>query len=267
MTPRTLFEANITALTELTKADPDLNLLALYSGWADARVRNFAFDIVGTLKPELRPLFAELNINPSELVNAGALTAYFTPPEVCSAMWQIALRALGRPPTSIIEPSAGTGRFLSTQPVLSALECQRLAIEPDPIYSRILRARFPSWSVRACCFEDAGLQHPCADLIIGNVPFGDWGVVDRHAAPDLRHKHLQARVHDYFVCKAVSLLLPGGVAALITHGSTMDREETGVREWLAERAEIVTAARLPANLWDSQGASVIADVLVLRRTH
>jgi len=81
----------------------------------------------------------------------------------------------------------------------------------------------------------------------------------------LRHKYLQAKVHDYFVCKAVSLLNPGGVVAMITHNSTMDREEVGVREWLNEHAELVAAYRLPANLWEGQGASPVSDVLVLRR--
>ena len=102
-------------------------------------------------------------------------------------------------------------------------------------------------------------------VIIGNAPFGDWGVVDLHAPPMLRHKYLQAKVHDYFVCKSVSLLHPGGVVAMITHNSTLDREEVGVREWLNEHAELVAAYRLPANLWEGQGAAPVSDVLVLRR--
>ena len=133
------------------------------------------------------------------------------------------------------------------------------------MFSRILQHRFPLWSIRATTLEAAGLQNPCADLIIGNAPFGDWGVADTHAPPMLRHKYLQAKVHDYFVCKSVSLLNPGGVVAMITHNSTMDREEVGVREWLNEHAELVAAYRLPANLWEGQGAAPVSDVLVMRR--
>lgn len=270
MTPQTRASLNLTALAELLKPDPDTTILAHYEGWADGRVRNWCFDILGFVKPEHRPLFdrlaTELNIQPSELLGAGSLTAYFTPLPICDCMWQIALRALRRPLQTIIEPSAGTGRFLASQPVLSTSHVvQRLAIEPDPVFSRILQHRFPLWSVRATTLEAAGLQNPCADLIIGNAPFGDWGVVDLYAPPMLRHKYLQAKVHDYFVCKSVSLLNPGGVVAMITHNSTMDREEVGVREWLNEHAELVAAYRLPANLWEGQGAAPVSDVLVLRR--
>ena len=270
MTPQTRSAANLTALAELLKPDPDPAILTNYEGWADARVRNWCFDITGVVKPEYRPLFdrlaTELNIHHEALLNAGGLSAYFTPLPICESMWQITLRALRRPLRTIIEPSAGTGRFLASQPVLSAPHAvQRLAIEPDPVFSRILQHRFPLWSIRATTLEAAGLQNPCADLIIGNAPFGDWGVADTHAPPMLRHKYLQAKVHDYFVCKSVSLLNPGGVVAMITHNSTMDREEVGVREWLNEHAELVAAYRLPANLWEGQGAAPVSDVLVMRR--
>lgn len=268
MTPQTRAAHNLAALTSLLTSEPDPSILANYEGWADSRVRNHVFDITGVIKPEHRPLFSrlatELNIHHETLLNAGGLTAYFTPLPICASMWQIALRALGRPPRTIIEPSAGTGRFLATIPVLSA-NTQKLAIEPDPVFSRILQHRFPLWSIRATTFEASGLQNSCADIIIGNAPFGDWGVVDTHAPAMLRHKHLQAKIHDYFICKSVSLLNPGGVVAMITHNSTMDREEVGVREWLNEHAELVAAYRLPANLWEEQDAAPVADVLVLRR--
>ncbi|WP_230682014.1 hypothetical protein, partial [Streptococcus pneumoniae] len=89
------------------KPDPDTTILADYEGWADARVRNPVFDVTGAVKPEHRPLFArlatELNIHHEALLNAGGLTAYFTPLPICESMWQIALRALRRPPRTIIE--------------------------------------------------------------------------------------------------------------------------------------------------------------------
>ncbi len=109
------------------------------------------------------------------------------------------------------------------------------------------------------------MVEPTFDLIVGNAPFGDWGVSDSNCPASLRHRHLQSKVHDYFLCKAVSLLLPGGVCAMITHRSTLDRESVGVREWLAARSELVGAWRMPAELWGDQGAAPVADVLVLRR--
>ena len=139
--------ANLAALAELQALSLTPMSLANYEGWADARVRNQVFDIIGAVKPEHRALFdrlaSELNIHHEALLNAGALTAYFTPLPICDCMWQIALRALRRPLRTIIEPSAGTGRFLASQPALGTSHAvQQLAIEPDPVFSRILQHRF-----------------------------------------------------------------------------------------------------------------------------
>lgn len=263
-TPRERFDANIAALDVLANAHErdltptDLASLSLYEGWADARVRMFGFDVTGHVKPALRTILDKLDVDPNSLVSAGGLTQYFTPPTLVSTAITVATHALDRTPTRILEPSAGTGRFLAELP-------PGLAIEPDPILSEILRLRFPAWQVRRTTLENAGLTAQSFDLVIGNAPFGDWGVSDSFAPPDLRRRHLQAKVHDYFLCKAVSLLIPGGIVAMITHHSTMDRKETGVREWLSERAELVAMWRLPAELWDAQGASPMADLVVMRR--
>ncbi len=290
MTPNDRYRANLAALHLL----PELHLgqsltafdqatLRLYEGWADGRVRAFGYDSAGTAKPELLSALEPLGVKPEPLVNAGGLSAYFTPPAVAAAVWEMGLSALGRIPMMVLEPSAGNGRFMSSMPetvkhyfqvskraeAWASTRSTFIAIEPDPIYSRILSHLYSEpqgpWKVRATTLEKAGLVEPTFDLIVGNAPFGDWGVSDSNCPASLRHRHLQSKVHDYFLCKAVSLLLPGGVCAMITHRSTLDRESVGVREWLAARADLVGAWRLPAELWGDQGAAPVADVLVLRR--
>lgn len=271
LTPSDRYQANLSALRTLAKLrdrlpiPEDLATLANYSGWADGRVRGFGFDSIGTCKPELRTVLEPLGITPESLITAGGLSAYFTPQPLAVAIWHLAVRILGRAPRAVLEPSAGMGVFLSVGSVPLSI-----AVEPDPIFAEILRYRFEGrktdpWAIRQTTLERSGLIAPTFDLIVGNVPFGDWGVVDTDALPELRHKHLQSRVHDYFVCKCVSLLLPGGVTALITHASTMDRREKGVREWLAERVELVSMWRLPADLWESQGAGPVTDLIVVRK--
>lgn len=276
MTPQDRYRANLAALQLLTILHPGQALTAdeqaqlqQYKGWADGRVRAFGYDSAGNAKVELLTALEPLGIKPEPLVNAGGLSAYFTPAPVARSTWELAISALGRNPRMVLEPSAGNGRFLSAMP--DTLDNGRtfIAIEPDPIYSRILSHLYSEpqgpWQVRSTTLEKAGLVEPTFDLIIGNAPFGDWGVSDSNCPPSLRRRHLQSKVHDYFLCKSVSLLLPGGVCAMITHRSTLDRESTGVREWLAARSELVGAWRLPAELWGDQGAAPVADLVVLRR--
>lgn len=275
MTPNDRYHGNLDALSLLSELHPGQSLstalqsiLRQYEGWADGRVRAFGYDSAGNAKAELLTALESLGVKPEPLVNAGGLSAYFTPKRVAFEVWQLGLAALyPKSPRAILEPSAGTGIFLETikwkdQPL-------QIAIEPDPIYNRILSHLHSEpqgpWQVRATTLEKSGLVEPTFDLIIGNAPFGDWGVFDSNCPPSLRRRHLQSKVHDYFMCKAVSLLLPGGVCAMITHRSTMDRESTGVREWLAARSELVGAWRLPAELWGDQGAAPVADLVVLRR--
>jgi len=278
MTPNDRYRDNLAALHLL----PELHLgqaltydeqatLRLYEGWADGRVRAFGYDNAGAAKPELLSALEPLGVKPELLVNAGGLSAYFTPPVVAAAVLALGSAALAKPARMILEPSAGNGRFLEEADnlLVDPKGYTAIAIEPDPIYSRILSHLYSEpqgpWKVRATTLEKAGLVEPTFDLIVGNAPFGDWGVSDSNCPASLRHRHLQSKVHDYFLCKAVSLLLPGGVCAIITHRSTMDRESVGVREWLAARADLVGAWRLPAELWGDQGAAPVADVLVLRR--
>lgn len=260
MRPRERYDANMAALASLASDTPNLETLALYEGWTDARVRMFGYDVTGTAKPHLRAILATLNVPPESLITAGGLTAYFTPPELAEAMVRAAEKVLGHTPSKILEPSAGTGRFLTALSHTSGL-----AIEPDPIFARILKLRFPTWQVRQSKLEDGGLVATAFDLVIGNAPFGDWGAVDSMAPADLRRRHLQAKIHDYFLCKSISLLVPGGVMAMITHNSTMDRRETGVREWLSERASLIGMWRLPGDIWASQGVGVLADLVLMRK--
>lgn len=269
-TPRERFDGNLAALRLLRSlplgliADSDQRATLLaYEGWADGRVRALGYDAVGTAKPELADYLASLGVDPGRLVSAGGLSAYFTPPAVAAGAWRVGLAALNRLPATVLEPAAGMGAFLTAAP---PMQCHRIAVEPDPIFSRILGHCYPAWEVRSAPLELAGFCEPAFDLIVGNAPFGDWGVCDEHGPPSLRRRGLQAKVHDWFLLKSVSLLRPGGVCVMITHRSLLDRESTAAREWLAERCELVGTWRLPCELWSAQGAEPVSDMVAVRRT-
>jgi N12 class adenine-specific DNA methylase len=279
-TPHDRFAANIRAIRavaarRLGMSEPSAaEHAAAYSGWADARVRNAGFDAAGVAKPELVDALAALAesglaVDHANLVSAPSLSAYLTPAPLAEAIVRLAVVALGRPPSAVLEPSAGTGRFLRAAGLAAAPGATLVAVEPDAVLGATLAVQHcqpaGDWRLMACPLELAGLRAPSFDLVVGNVPFGEWGVSEPDAPPEMRRRHLQARIHDYVVCKAVSLLREGGVAALITHRSTLDRKETGVREWLWERAELIGAWRLPSELWAPQGAAPVADLLLLRR--
>lgn len=280
MTPQARYLANLDALGCLTElrsrpaTQTDLDRLAQYEGWADERVRRFGFDSAHECFPELRRVLGQLGVEPCLLVSKAGLSAWITPAPLARAIVCRALGELGRIADGILIPGAGTGRFIE------ALTASRTypsitAIESDPIFSRILSYRLRRLAeIRASSLQASGLNWPSFDLVVGSAPDGplEGGPSVQEPAyhgvsvvADLRWRHLHESAADYFVCKSVSLLRPGGICAMIVPREHMDGERSGAREWLAERATLIECLRLPSDLWESQRSSRVADLVIWRK--
>lgn len=272
VTPQARYRANLDALcclAELRDWQPsqiDLDRLAQYEGWADERVRRFGFDSAHECFPELRRVLGQLNVESRSLIGRAGLSAWITPASLARAIVCRALGELGRIAEGILIPGVGTGRFIE------ALTASRTypsitAIESDPIFSRILSFRFRRVAeIRASSLQTSGLSWPSFDLVVGSAPDGSLeGGTPTDEPADLRWRHLNESAANYFVCKSVSLLRLGGICAMIVPREHMDSERTGVREWLAEHATLIECLRLPSDLWESQGSSRVADLLMWRK--
>lgn len=254
--------ANLEALKVLHSIDGgsrtpsagELEKLAAYSGWgslADAFSEGTPlWDAVGA---ELKAL-----VEPDEYaaMRASTLDSFYTPPMVARAIWDI-LAKMGFEEGRVLEPSCGTGVFLGTRP--DGIAASFTGVELDPVTARLARALYPDADIRACGFEKSGLEADSFDVAVGNVPFGDYSI------PDDRYGR-GILVHDYFFCRALDAVRPGGVVAMITSKGTLDKKNPKVRRHLAERAELVAAIRLPNDAFKrSAGAEVTTDIIVLRK--
>ena len=272
MTPQEQCSANLRALAlaqrlVAEKREPtpgERGALLAYTGFGSTEVRRHAMAADGSPLPALAAL--GLSAAALDSLRRSVLTSFYTPPDLCSAIWA-ALAHLGlgelRSPR-VLEPSAGTGRFLDAaswgapDADASGLDPRRvLAVEMDECAALVLRALHPAVDARCSPFEALDLP-PAFDVVVGNVPFGSFRVAD----PRFPVRLCQP-VHDYFVCRSVSLLRPGGVAALVTAKSTLDRLDSTTRRWLAERADLLAAYRLPQGAFGT--TSACADVLFLQR--
>ncbi len=239
--------------------------LARYSGWGDSEVLNRAFPqgAYSWAKPcdELKGLLTE---EETESLRASTLNAHYTRLDVIRAIYaaieHLGLSAWGK--LRVLEPAAGVGHFLGVMPTSLVVGAERAAVELDSITARILERLYPATRVFACGFEAAQLPKDYFDLIISNVPFGDYAIHD----PAVKDKRLRECVHDYFFVKSLSLLKPGGILAFITSRYTLDKKKSAVRRHLAQQAELLAAARLPDNAFKrNAGTEVVTDVIILRK--
>ncbi len=272
------FEANLAALALLKSLAADARLptlderaiLARFSGFGDS-----AFEAAFRLsarRPEDRPwvdrghrLRSLVNDAEWESLERSRLNAFFTSPDVIAAMWDglLALGLASLPAPRILEPSAGSGRFLGLQPPETASRSSRTAIELDQLTARLLRLLYPRAAVHALGFENAPLRDGSFDVAISNVPFGDVPVVDR-ALLKPGQRYLTRAVHNYFFVRALAMLRPGGVMAFITSRYTLDAPAAQpIRAYLHQQADLVSAVRLPAGTFPD--TDVVTDVIVLRK--
>ena len=192
-----------------------------------------------------------------ESARASTPNAHFTSPLVISGIWS-ALERMGlKSGANILEPAMGVGHFFGLMP----MEGHRTGVELDSITARIAKKLYPDSCVFEKGFEETPLPDNYFDAVVGNVPFGDYGVHD----PSVKHQ-LTRSIHDYFFAKSLEKVRPGGVMALITSRYTMDKQDATVRRYLAEKADLLGAIRLPNTAFKGNaGTEVTTDILFLRK--
>ena len=258
------FRRNIAAINVLKEcefenrfATPEEQIvLSKYVGWGGIPE---AFD---ENNPAWADEFFELYtvLSPDEYASAreSTLTAFYTPPVVISAIYQV-MEQMGFKEGNILEPSCGIGHFIGMLPE-SMKESKIYGVELDKISAGIAQQLYQKSSIAAQGFEETNLPDSFFDGVIGNVPFGDFKV------PDKRYDKHKFLIHDYFFAKSLDKLRPGGVMAFVTSKGTMDKESPAVRKYIAQRAELLGAIRLPNDTFKGNaGTEVVSDILILQK--
>lgn len=203
---------------------------------------------------------AENILTPEEYASAreSTLTAFYTPPEVSTAIYKV-LEQMGFQEGNLLEPSCGIGNFIGMLPK-SMENAKVYGVELDTISAGIAQQLYQKSSIAAQGFEEVNVPDSFFDGIIGNVPFGDFKVSDK------RYDKYNFLIHDYFFAKSLDKLRPGGVMALVTSKGTMDKENSNVRKYIAQRAELLGAIRLPNDTFKGNaGTEVVSDILFLQK--
>ena len=230
--------------------------LSKYVGWGGL---SMAFDERNAAwANEYKELKAALSEEEYRAAMESTLTAFYTPPVVIKAMYE-ALDRLGFSQGNILEPSCGTGNFLGLLP--DGMEKSKLhGIEIDPLSGRIAKQLYQRASISIEGFEDTKLPDDHFDVVLGNVPFGEFKVNDS------RYNSQKFLIHDYFFAKALDKARAGGVVLFITSKGTMDKASPEVRKYIAQRAELLGAIRLPDNTFKANaGTEVTSDILILQK--
>ena len=230
--------------------------LAKYVGWGGL---SMAFDGNNAAwANEYKELKSSLSDEEYHAAMESTLTAFYTPPVVIKAMYE-ALDRLGFSQGNILEPSCGTGNFLGLLP--DSMEKSKLhGIEIDPLSGRIAKQLYQKASIAIEGFEDTKLPDSHFDVVLGNIPFGEFKVNDS------RYNAQKFLIHDYFIAKALDKVRTGGVVMFITSKGTMDKASSDVRKYIAQRAELLGAVRLPDNTFRANaGTEVTSDILILQK--
>ena len=199
-------------------------------------------------------------LTPEEYASAreSTLTAFYTPPEVINAIYK-AMEQMGFREGNLLEPSCGIGNFIGMLP-RSMENAKVYGVELDNVSAGIAQQLYQKSSIAAQGFEEVNVPDSFFDGVIGNVPFGDFKVSDK------RYDKYNFLIHDYFFAKSLDKLRPGGVMALVTSKGTMDKENSNVRKYIAQRAELLGAIRLPNDTFKGNaGTEVVSDILFLQK--
>ena len=263
-TPKEKFRANIMAIQLLKKCEDEnrnatseeQKILSRYVGWGGLA------DAFDETKSAWETEYLELKtvLTPEEYAAARAstLNAHYTQPIVIESMYQV-LENLGFTKGNILEPSMGVGNFFGKLPE-NLNQSKLYGVELDSISGRIAKLLYPDANIQIKGFEKTDYPNDFFDVAIGNVPFGAYKVNDR------QYDRYNFMIHDYFLAKTIDQLRPGGVAALITTKGTMDKESPEVRKYLAERADLLGAIRLPNTAFKANaGTEVSADILFFQK--
>ena len=262
--PKEKFRGNIEAISLLKKLEAENRLatpeeqetLSGYVGWGGLSA---AFD---DRKEEWSQEYQELKglLSESEYKEArsSTLNAFYTPPTVIKAMYQI-LENMGLSTGNVLEPSCGVGNFMGLVPE-SMQNIQMYGVELDPISGKIAGQLYQKNRIEVKGFEKTEYPESFFDCVIGNVPFGNYQVSDR------KYDKYSLMIHDYFIVKSLDLIRPGGVVAVLTSSGTMDKENEKVRLQFAEKADLLGAIRLPENAFrKNAGTDVVSDILFFQK--
>ena len=262
--PKGKFQANIQAIqtlqtleTENRPATPEEQIiLSHYSGWGGL---SKAFD---PDSPEWSKEYGQLKslLTPQEYeaARSSTLNAFYTPPAVIRSMYQV-LSNMGFSTGNVLEPSCGTGNFFGCLP--EGMDNSRLyGIELDSLTGRIAQKLYPKAQIQIDGFERTSFPNDFFDVVIGNVPFGNYQV------PDRRYDRYKFPIHDYFIAKSLDQVRPGGLVAVVTSSGTLDKENPAARKYFAERADLLGAVRLSEQTFQkTAGTDAVTDILFLQK--
>ena len=259
-TPLERYYNNINAIRLLKKLNSEHRLatpteqviLSQYVGWGG--LPQF-FEQSNSHYNELKDLLTD-----SEYTSAreSTLTAFYTPPTVISAVYKV-LENMNFKNGNLLEPSCGIGNFIGMLPK-TMQDSKVYGVELDTISAGIAQQRYQKSSIAAQGFEEVNVPDSFFDGVIGNVPFGDFKVLDK------RYDKYNFLIHDYFFAKSLDKLRPGGITALVTSKGTMEKTNSSVRKYIAQRAELLGAIRLPNNTFKGNaGTEVVSDILFLQK--
>ena len=262
--PREKFNNNVEAIRVLKKCEEEnrfatpqeQEILSKYVGWGGLPQ---AFDEKdSSWSNEYSILKNLLDEKEYSQARESTLTAFYTPPVVIRSMYK-ALENMGLKTGNILEHSCGVGNFIGMLPD-SLEDCKLYGVELDSISGRIARQLYQKSTVAVQGYEDTNLPNSFFDVAVGNVPFGDFKVLDKKYD---KHKFL---IHDYFFAKTLDKVRPGGVIAFITSKGTLDKENPSVRKYIAQRADLLGAIRLPNNTFKANaGTEVTSDIIFLQK--
>ena len=262
--PKAKFKANMEAIRLLKELEQDQRLatseeqevLSRYVGWGGIpqafEERNSAWveeytHLKGVLTPE-----------EYSAARASTLNAFYTSPTVIKAMYE-ALGNMGLKQGNILEPSCGVGNFMGLLPE-SMSAANMYGVELDPVSGQIAKQLYQKNRIAVQGFEETSYPDSFFDCVIGNVPFGAYQVSDR------KYDRYHFTIHDYFIAKSLDLVRPGGVVAVVTSSGTMDKQNPEVRQYFANRADLLGAIRLPNNAFQrNANTSVVADILFFQK--
>ena len=258
------FRRNVEAINVLKECElenrfatpEEQKILSQYVGWGGIPE---AFDENNpSWADEFKELYTVLSPDEYESARASTLTAFYTPPVVISSIYK-AMEQMGFREGNILEPSCGIGNFIGMLPD-SMQNAKMYGVEIDRVSAGIAQQLYQQTSIAAQPFEEVNLPDSFFDAVIGNVPFGDIRINDR------RYNKHNFLIHDYFFAKCLDKLRPGGVMALITSKGTMDKENPAIRKYIAQRADLLGAIRLPNNTFKGNaGTEVLSDILILQK--
>lgn len=259
-TPSEKYAANAAAIRTLKQIEAEERLatpeeqeiLSRYVGWGGLA------NCFEQTSPHYEELKSLLDSEEYEAARASSLTAFYTPPVVIRGIYK-ALSQMGFTQGNILEPSCGTGNFLGLLPADMA-GSKAYGVELDSISGRIAGQLYQNASISVNGFETVQMPDSFFDVAVGNVPFGDFKVLDK------RYDKHHWLIHDYFFGKTLDKVRPGGIVAFITSKGTLDKENSAVRKYLAQRADLIGAIRLPDNTFKrNAGTEVTSDIIFLQK--